>query len=384
MTEVRRVAIFMYDFELSGVVVNAVRLANALAARGHDVRLLVCRREGQCRHTIDPRVRVEVVAGRPKGSRAIDLLLRVGAIRSAVRRLHPEIILSAGNHGHLPLMLASIGLRGTERVLRISNQPAHPGEGIAKRRLRRLVVAAQVRLADRLLLVSPRLVCDPTFAKAARAGRTAVVPNGVDVAAIRQLAGSHHDRRRSGTEMTLVAVGRLAPQKNLTTLVRALASINDVRPARLSLVGRGSTDAKKGLIGLARQLGVDDRIDFVGEQANPFPYMRDADVFILPSLWEGRSNVLLEAMACGVPIVAARTAGDAQDLLGYGRYGLLVDPMDDAGLAEAILIQAGPDQLLPGDRVEQFDGEQALDHACRALLAHPSDARSARRDYRAA
>jgi glycosyltransferase involved in cell wall biosynthesis len=88
--------------------------------------------------------------------------------------------------------------------------------------------------------------------------------------------------------------------------------------------------------------------------------MREAGLFALPSLWEGSSNVLLEALACGTPIVASRTAGDAELILDRGRFGLLADPADPADWAGAILRQLGSERVLPGDRADGFSRQAAL------------------------
>lgn len=362
----------MYDFELSGVVTNAVRLANALVAAGHDVRFLVGRDDGVEKHDIDPRIAIEIVAGDPRGSRGIDLFRRLPALRRALRHVRPDILLSVGNHGHLPALLASIGLRGFERVLRVSNEPDHPGDGFALRSARRLMLETLVRLSDRMLLVSPRLARHPALVRATKSGRATVIPNGVPADEIRRRAEEPCDHPWGESQIPLVVVvGRLARQKNLSTLIESVAIANRSRPVRLLIVGRGSAVAREELLELARVCGIRDLVQCVGERANPFPYLRVANVFAMPSLWEGRSNALLEAMACDVPIVASRTAGDAAQLLGHGHYGLLVEPQDADGMAEAILLQLGPNPRRPGDRVAEFDQDEALRRACDGVLGTP-------------
>ena len=76
--------------------------------------------------------------------------------------------------------------------------------------------------------------------------------------------------------------------------------------------------------------------------------------------WEGASNVLREALACGGPVVASRTAGNAEQVLDHGRYGVLVDPADKAQMARALLSQASDHPVTPGNRAEAFSRDTTL------------------------
>jgi len=91
--------------------------------------------------------------------------------------------------------------------------------------------------------------------------------------------------------------------------------------------------------------------------ANPFPLVRQAAAFALLSRWEGSPNSLLEALACGTPVVAARSAGAAPEILADGAFGRLVDPCDPTAIAQALIAQAGrgADCVLPGERALDFD-----------------------------
>jgi glycosyltransferase involved in cell wall biosynthesis len=370
-------AVFMYDFALTGVVANAVRLANALAAAGHETYLLVCSEGGRAHHEIDPRVMVAVAPPpRLRISRGLALAAAIPGIRKRLRMLRPDVLLSAGNHGHLAMLAASWGLPAMQRVVRISNEPDHPGDASLLRALRRALLGIVARLADRLMLVSPRLARHPSLAAASREGRTAVVANGVAIDRVRRKAAEPCGHRWAGqADPLVVTVGRLARQKNLPTLIRAVALANARRPLNLLVIGGGSNARRAKLLALADSLGIAGRVEFAGERPNPYPYMRAASAFVLPSLWEGRSNVLLEAMACDVPIVASNSAGDAAELLDYGRFGVLVEPEDPAAMAEAILRQVGSDPVRPGGSSSRYDQAKAIAEACTVLVDGALEAR---------
>ncbi len=115
--------------------------------------------------------------------------------------------------------------------------------------------------------------------------------------------------------------GRLHPQKNLPLLLSAWTEIVRSSPANLILIGPGPD--RRQLTELAGSMGIADRVQFVGAVDNPADYLRAADVFVLPSVAEGMSNSLLEAMATALPCVVSGIGGNT-DLVGDGVTGRLV------------------------------------------------------------
>ncbi len=365
------IVLFMYDFARTGVVTNAVRLANALATRGRRVCLLACREDGLEGYRVDPAVRIEVARGllsRWKLGRSIAMLLNLPALRRRLRQLAPAILLSAGNHGHSWAMVASQGLPGLRRILRISNELDHVGRPLPVRLWRRFMHRTLIDRADRLLLVSAHLARHPLLGAALSSGKAVVTPNGVDVDEVARLAAQPCTHPWiGGPEPVIVAVGRVVPHKNLATLIRALARARQVRPVKLIIVGGGTGAERRRLQRLVDELGVGESVHFTGELLNPFAIVARANAFVLPSLWEGASNALLEALACGVPVIAATCAGNAQEVLGYGRYGLLVDALDVEGMAQAILYQTVADACRPGNRAADFAAASMMARVCMAV-----------------
>jgi glycosyltransferase involved in cell wall biosynthesis len=137
------------------------------------------------------------------------------------------------------------------------------------------------------------------------------------------------------TDAVLIgAVGRLAAEKSFDTLIRSLRDLlTRGLDARLVIVGEG--DERAALERLAVTLGIADRVYLPGWQADVRGYFEAMDVFALSSLREGLPNVLLEAMALEVPVVATRVNGVPR-LIQDGRNGLLVPPADQAALSTAL------------------------------------------------
>lgn len=134
----------------------------------------------------------------------------------------------------------------------------------------------------------------------------------------------------------ILGMGRLAPQKNFPLLLDAFRRIADQR-ADLDLVVLGEGPDRAALESKAAELGLVDRVNFPGFQANPFPWLKQAAAFAMSSDWEGLPTVLIEALALDVPVVSTDCPSGPAEILDSGRLGRLVPMGDAAGLAEALL-----------------------------------------------
>lgn len=361
--EVRRLQIFVHDLSATGVVRNAIAVANRAALSGYQVRLLTCNAAGVLRGEVGPNVAIVNLNGAADGrlSRRAQLQRALLAYRKHCREWRPDIMMSAGNHGHLLSSLAWLGLPGM-KVLRFSNDVSHSSPSLPTRMWRAAKFRMMAGLADRLIYVSRAQGSQPLLARPLAAGKALVIPNGVDIEKVRRAASEPCPHRWAADRSTpiVLAVGRHVKQKNFRTLLAAFARARSERPMRLIFLGDGSASELRRLEEQARRLGVRDDVDFVPATGNPFCFMAAATTLVLPSRWEGSANVLLEALACGAPVVASRTAGDSKQVLDLGRYGVLTDPLDIGQMARALLRQTGPDPVRPGARAEHFSRDAAL------------------------
>jgi glycosyltransferase involved in cell wall biosynthesis len=166
--------------------------------------------------------------------------------------------------------------------------------------------------------------------------RYSVIPTGTNLEPFLKADGeSLRAARGWQNETVLISVGRLAPEKNWDTLLRAFAKLHQEHPgARLVLIGDGA--AKQSLEALAAELGVADRVVFTG--ALPFHevprYLKAADVFAFASVTETQGLVTIEAMAAGLPVVAVDGPG-TRDIVENGKQGFLVEN-DPEALAKGL------------------------------------------------
>jgi glycosyltransferase involved in cell wall biosynthesis len=161
----------------------------------------------------------------------------------------------------------------------------------------------------------------------------------------------------SGRPPVVLGVGTLKRRKDFATLIRAFVRLRAQRPAKLIIIGDGSE--RECLVSLATRLGIDQDVDFLGFVDDPSPYMKRARVFILPSQIEGAPNVLIEALACGTPVVSTDCGGGTREILADGRYGPLVPVGDDRAMAEAVgrILDDPP----AAERLRQAVSEYALE-----------------------
>lgn len=132
----------------------------------------------------------------------------------------------------------------------------------------------------------------------------------------------------------IIAVGSLKPQKGLEVLLAAFARIAEPLDAKLLILGEGQLRTLHSE--QIAQMGLGHRVRMPGFRANPFPYIQQADLFVLSSFWEGLPGVLIEALACGTPVVATNCPSGPAEILQDGVYGMLVPVGDDVALAKVI------------------------------------------------
>ena len=142
----------------------------------------------------------------------------------------------------------------------------------------------------------------------------------------------------------VLGVGRLTPEKNFETLIKAFALVRQSRPARLVILGEGKERPR--LEALVRQLKLENDVSMPGFEPNPFKFMSRASVFVLSSRFEGFGMVIAEALACGCPVVSTDCLSGPSEILENGKWGKLVPVGDVETLAEAILetIENPPDR----------------------------------------
>ncbi len=182
-----------------------------------------------------------------------------------------------------------------------------------------------------------------------------------------------------GAPPVVLGIGMLKPQKDFPTLIRAFARLRRQRPVRLLILGDVRKGAKESgyrdeLIRLAADLEVGEDVGFPGFADNPFAYLSRASLLVLSSRWEGLGVVLIEALACGCPVVSTDCPSGPAEILGQGRHGRLVAVGDDAALAEAMqaTLDHPPARDLLRERAAAFSIDRAIQRYEELLFPPPT------------
>lgn len=190
-----------------------------------------------------------------------------------------------------------------------------------------------------------------------------VIYNPVDVDKVIRLSGCEVIRLSEDEFFTIAVCGRLTAPKKLDRVIRLARRIKDEGlRIKIQLIGDG--DLREELMKLSKLNGVEDVVEFLGFQRNPFPYVKAADMLLSTSGYEGFSLVICEAMALGVPVVATKTAGP-MEILDNDRYGLLCEH-DDESIYQAVKRMYEDAELrchyseVGKERVKEFSVERTM------------------------
>jgi glycosyltransferase involved in cell wall biosynthesis len=302
-------------------------LAAGLVNRGHEVWLVTLTQTGSDFFTVDPRVRrlgLGLVGDSGTGVQAVRAnLKRVVALRRIVRTLNPHSVVSFMTSMNVLALLACAFLP-VRLVVSERTDPAHhvvrgPWAGLR---------ALTYRRAD-ALVVQTGAAAQWFRERLGRRPCVAVILNPI---------APEGDPQQGTVQVPgpfILAAGRLGREKGFDILIRAFATIaKECGQLRLVIAGEGpESHALRDLVG---ELRLDDRVLFLGRIAGLRSLMRQADAFILSSRYEGFPNVLLEALASGVPVVATDCPSGPREILRGGEFGLLVPCDDPAALAAAL------------------------------------------------
>lgn len=360
----RLILIYLPALAVGGAEISLLRLAQGLRSRGLLVAFVV--------HRIDDAAR-SLAGGIDLHELKVDqTLAAIRPLGALLRALGPSVLISALTHCNIVAVLAARLTFPRTPVLVTEHAPASSMRKINQSRRYRVTLRVMpwaYRLADAVVAVSRGVHDDfaPMFGASVRK-KFSVIYNPVLRDDWPSLAQAPVDDPwfRDGAERPIIlSVARLSSEKNFPMLIRAFSRLRATEEVRLAIIGEGPD--RPVLQALIDKLGLGDRVRLLGQRDNPFSYMRRARIFVLTSHFEGFGNVLVEAMACGLPVISTDCPVGPREILDSGRYGTLVVPDDIDGLKLAMEAQLLNPVPPPGARARAM--EFSVERSVEAYLA---------------
>ena len=330
----KRILFVTRNLILAGAQKHIVDLANGLSRKGFKIAILVFDTKGRDGARIkDIDSEIEIISPHGNYLRPFFLGGTYEAVK-AIRKWRPDVLCSM--LWSTKTMVVILGrLLKTKVVLVESGSPLRTLENRKHKSFTFFYRKKTYRFADVVVAVSKGSA--QATKELYRLREVEAIHNGIDIEEIRtksKVAGDALHEYFYDNVTVLVATGRLSKVKGYKYLLEAFSIVNKTTEARLIIVGDGNL--KDELWQIAKSLGIDQKIDIVGER-EPYGYMRHADIFVLSSLYEGFAIVLLEAASLGLPIVSTDCNYGPNEIIENGRSGLLVPVADSAKLASSII-----------------------------------------------
>jgi glycosyltransferase involved in cell wall biosynthesis len=386
----RKIAIFMRSMQGSGGAERVMlNLAHGLSDQGHRIDMVMARKTGHFLDEIRPDIRVvdlkvrspwESLQSLPALGQDAWFWLRMllagkphfvlGALPGLTRYLRqekPDVLIAAMDYPNAVAIAAS-ALAGNSIpvIATVHNTLSVEVANSSEHRIKaQLAVARRFYPRAKALVAVSRGVADDLAQILGSPGeRIGTIYNPVvspDLA-MKATQPLTHPWFIGGGPPLILAVGGLKPQKDFATLFKAFAIARRERPLRLMVLGEGKL--RRDLTDLAGDLGIAGDLEMPGFVDNPYQYMARASLMVASSIYEGLLTVLIEALACGCPVVSTDCPSGPAEILDHGRYGTLVPVKDENALAAAILrnLTVGCDKDLLINWAREFSVERATRH----------------------
>lgn len=328
----RSFAIFAPNMAGGGAERAALQLAGGLTNRGYPTDLVLASAVGPRMADVDDAVNVVDLGARR-------VLSSLPALVRYLRQAKPDALVSVLDHANVVAIWAR-RLAGHPKRLAVveqNNLTSAAGHGKSRRdRMMPRVVNMFYPWADVVIGVSEGVIDDlKAHTSAVPEDRFRVIYNPIVTDDIFEKAAENVDHPWfDGQHSVFVASGRLRPQKDFATLIRAFRLLPSPERARLLILGEGPD--RDELQSLIDELNVTEFVELHGYTDNPYAYYARATAFVLSSRWEGLPTVLIEALSCGAPVVATDCPDGPREILAGGRYGRLVPVGDAEALAAGL------------------------------------------------
>lgn len=351
------IALYVPSLHGGGAERAMLTLANGFAAHGFTVDLVLASAEGPYLPEVSDDVRIIDLHSSRVSSSLPELV-------KYLRKERPRALLSALNYANVIAVIAHRLAKVPTRLIlsertNVSNANKKPQS--FRQRFVLPLMRWSYRKADAIVAVSMGVADDLARTIGIPRDQIHVIYNPVvtEELKIRAAEPIKHPWFEKGSPPVILAAGRLTPAKDYPTLLNAFAKVCRKQDCRLIILGEG--ELRPMLESMIDKLGIRNHVQMPGFHTNPFVWMREASLFVLSSAWEGLPNVLIQAMACGTPVISTDCHSGPREILEDGKWGKLVPVGDTNALATAIacgLSEKSKSNIR--ERAAQFSSEKSI------------------------
>lgn len=327
----KRIASFIPNLHGGGAERIVVNLLKGMLGKGFDLDLVLINADGPYLSQVPKEVRVINFGA----SRALKSIV---PLSNYLRNNQPDAIISHLSEANVAAVLAlKIACTKTKLVLVEHNTLSATKSKLVRARFVPPFMRRFYPRADAVVGVSKGVSQDLEIQLGLPKGKVSTIYNPiVDSELITKAkAPLDHPWFKKGCPPVFLAVGRLTQQKDFINLIQAFALVRKQKPARLLILGEG--ECRGELERMVKALGISEDVSLPGFVENPYTYMYRAGGYVLSSRWEGLPTVLIEAVACGCPVVATDCPSGPKEILTGGKYGPLVPVGNTLALSNAML-----------------------------------------------
>jgi len=342
------IAFVLATFSPGGSQSVMVTLANGLAGKGWKVDMVTMAAKGPFLDKLKPTVNVVDLKTR-RVSRSVNKL------RGYFDEHKPDVIISSQVHTNVIVAVSNRFSKSRAKlILRESSSPySQYKEGDWLKKLIYWGAFFSYPFADHYVGQSYGLTNELLNFYRIDARKIDTIGNPIISTDLFEQAKESGDHNWLNENIPIIlSMGRFSIVKDFPTLIKAFAKVRKQQMCRLIILGdedQSASDLKDELVKLTKELGIEKDVDFPGFKNNPFPYVRDAKVYVLSSLHEALPGALIQAMALGCKLVSTDCPTGPREVLGNGKFGLLVPVGDVDKMADAIASQLNNNTNAIGD-----------------------------------
>ncbi|KIO70371.1 glycosyltransferase [Caldibacillus thermoamylovorans] len=331
----KKISFFIPTLSAGGIEANTIRLAKGFLRDGYQVDLVVSNSQGDYKERIPSEI--SIIDFDCKG-----IISTLPKLINYIKAKKPSVLISASEGANIVASISKLFVRKTLTKIIISIRTHLTTEyketSSKKKRLLPILSRLFYPKVDGIVAVSKGVAEDAAEFLNIPIQRMNVIYNPIVDDSIETLSVENVDHPFFIDDRDfpiILGAGRLTKQKDFKTLLYAFKEVRSLIRCKLIIIGEG--EERERLEALIKELGISEDTELTGFVQNPYSYMKNADLFVLSSAWEGFGNVIVEAMATGTNVVSTNCPSGPSEILDNGTYGELVEVGDYKTLSESII-----------------------------------------------